>query len=394
MSAPLRRFIVLLCAGFLAAAATGKLVPHARFLAEYYAVSLGLAGFAISAVMLPGAVLSAWMGVVTDRLGARRIALAGLVTGGLASLLLGSAIGASSFWGLIALRLAEGIGYSLFVVGATVLVVESASERHRTLALSVWSSFAPIGFALGQWVSARHQMPDGARLQAIGLEHGALLLAMAAVIAFVLPPAPPRTGGGPPGSLLDGVRHPPALLSALAFGCVTGVLLAAVAVTPLVLADLNRITVADAARMTALAALPGIAGRFAAGWLLGWRLTPAAVLVSAGIAGVATIALALLASVPLGMALALFTLFQIVMGIIPGVLSAMIPEVAPAPDRIGTVSGLVNQMVTLGNLVGPPLVLTLYATAAAEGAVALLAAWTLTSVALVAHLAVFRRPVA
>ncbi len=386
MSLALGRYLVLLAAGFLGAAATGKLVPHVRWLAETYDVSLGLAGFAISAVMLPGALLSAGLGVVTDRLGARNVALAGLLLGALASIGLGLAVG--SFALLIALRLVEGVGYCLLVVAATVLVVEVASERHRTLALAVWSSFAPVGFALGQWAASAAEGAD--RLASIGLGHGVAMLAAALAILIALPGRGAHSTNNA-GGMLEGVRHRPALLAALAFGCVTGVLLAAVAVTPLVLASLGGMSVGEAARLTALAALPGIAGRFAAGWLLGWKLTPRAVLMSAGIAGSITIALVLLARLPLMAALVLFTLFQILMGIIPGVLSAMIPHVAPARDRIGTVSGLVNQMVTLGNLIGPPLVLSVYAAADAAGAAAMLAAWTVLCVALVVRLDVFAR---
>lgn len=390
MNPALLRFCILLAVGFLGAAATGKLVPHARWLTETYDISLGLAGFAISAVMLPGAVLSAPLGVVTDRLGARTVALAGLVTGALASMALGWA--SSSFPFLIALRLVEGAGYCLLAVGATVLVVETATERYRTLALSVWSSFAPIGFALGQWAAASATGPG--RLSAIGIGHGMLMLFVALLVFLVLPAPPPHDATRPQASMLEAVRHPPALFASLAFGCVTGILLAAVAVTPLVLSRLQGMSVADAARLTALAALPGIVGRFGAGWLLGWRLTPAAVLLASGMSGAAAIAVALVAGLPLLPALCVFTLFQILMGVIPGVLSAMIPHVAPARDRIGAVSGLVNQMVTLGNLLGPPLVLSVYAFADAAGAALMLAAWTVLCVASVAHLAVFRKPVA
>ncbi len=390
MNGALLRFIIVLVAGFLGAAATGKLVPHARWLTETYDISLGLAGFAISAVMLPGAVFSAALGVVTDRLGARSVAVAGLVMGGVASMALGLA--SASFPFLIALRLVEGIGYCLLAVGATVLVVETATESYRTLALSVWSSFAPIGFALGQWVSASADGPE--RLTAIGIGHGAIMLVVALLAYLILPAPPPHDTSRPQASLFEGMRHPPALFASLAFGCVTGILLAAVAVAPLVLSKLHGMTVADAARMTAMAALPGIIGRFGAGWLLGWRLTPAAVLLTSGVSGALSIAVALVAGLPLLPALAVFTLFQILMGVIPGVLSAMIPHVAPARDRIGAVSGLVNQMVTLGNLLGPPLVLSIYARADASGAALMLAAWTVLCVALVAHLGVFRKPVA
>ena len=386
MNSALVRFIVLLASGILGAAATGKLVAHAPWLTETFGISLGMAGFAISAVMLPGAVLSAGLGVFADRLGARNVAVAGLVTSGVASCLLGF-VGAGQFGWLTALRLLEGVGYCFAVIGATVLVVDGASDRYRTLALSVWSSFAPIGFALGQWASARVEGPN--RLAEIGLWHGVLLLAAGAVMLALLPRSGTNTQRGPV-SLLDGVRHRPALMASLAFGCVTGVLLAAVAVTPLVLAKANGIAVGEAARMTALAALPGLAGRFAAGWLLGWRLTPLSVLVSTAVAGSSMSALALLAGLPLGASLALFTLFQILIGVMPGVLSAMIPHVAPSRDRIGTASGLVNQMVTLGNLVGPPLVLSTYAILDAAGAAVMLAVWTALCVVCVVRLPMFR----
>ncbi len=390
MNPALLRFSILLAAGFLGAAATGKLVPHARWLTETYDISLGLAGFTISAVMLPGAMLSVPLGVVTDRLGARTVAIAGLVVGALASMALGLA--SASFPFLIALRLVEGFGYCLLAVGATVLVVDTATPSYRTLALSVWSSFAPIGFALGQWAAASATGPE--RLSAIGIGHGLLMLFVAQLAFLVLPAPPPHDRTRPQASMLEAVRHPPALFASLAFGCVTGILLAAVAVAPLVLARLQGMPVADAAGLTALAALPGIAGRFGAGWLLGRRLTPAAVLLTSGISGAIAIAVVLVADLPLLPALGVFTLFQILMGVIPGVLSAMIPHVAPARDRIGAVSGLVNQMVTLGNLLGPPLVLAIYASTDAAGAAIMLAAWTMLCVALVAHLAVFRKPVA
>ena len=51
--------------------------------------------------------------------------------------------------------------------------------------------------------------------------------------------------------------------------------------------------------MTAMAALPGIIGRFGAGWLLGWQLTPAAVLLASGVGGALAIAVALVAGLPL-----------------------------------------------------------------------------------------------
>src|SRR5438477_1264272 len=145
------RFLVVFLSGLAAAAAIGKLVPHVQWMAEHFGVSLAASGFAVSAVMLPGVLLGPFLGLAADRAGARRMALAGLGVQACASLGLGLADG---FALLIALRLAEGVGYSLAVVAATVLVVEGTPERHQAFALALWSAFAPLGFAIGQSLAA------------------------------------------------------------------------------------------------------------------------------------------------------------------------------------------------------------------------------------------------
>src|SRR5688500_10890331 len=136
------RFLALLCAGLAGAAGIGKLVPHVAWMADAFGVSLAAAGFLVSAVMLPGAVLGPLLGLAADRLGARRIALCGLALQACASLAGGYA---GSFGVLLAARIVEGLGYGLTIVSATVLVFEGALRHRQTLALAVWSAFAPIG---------------------------------------------------------------------------------------------------------------------------------------------------------------------------------------------------------------------------------------------------------
>jgi predicted MFS family arabinose efflux permease len=377
------RFLLLLLAGFVTAASIGKLVPHLNWLVETYGISLGLAGVLVSGVMLPG-VLAGWrLGVLVDRVGARRIAIAALVLHALASL--GYSL-AGGFWTLLATRVIEGVGYILFVVAATVLVVAVSAPRRRGLALSVWSAYAPVGFALGQWASATVVGAD--RLAVIGQWHALALGISALVLALALP----REAQGAPvvSGAASALRHAPAVRAAAAFGCSVGVLLAAVALAPLVLAASAKLTVAETARLTALAALPGILGRFASGWLLDRGLIPLTVFGAASILGAVCVVVGLLLPVPFGIALACFGLFQIAIGVLPGVLSAMLPAVSPSLAQLGTVSGLSMQMVTIGNLVGPPLVLSIYAASGAGAATAVLVAVVVASVALIANLTVFR----
>jgi len=379
------RYLAVLAAGLVTAATIGKLVPHIPWLATAFDTSLGLAGLLVSAVMVPGALVGWLLGVVVDRFGAKRVAIGGIGLHALASACLPYA---TSFGALAALRVIEGVGYSLLIVAATVLVVRVSAARHRALALSVWSSFAPIGFALGQWAAAGVSGLD--RLAAIGHVHAALLVAAAVLLGLLFPAADARVRIAVQRPAWNALLYPPALRAAGAFGCATGVLLSSVALAPLVLAPAAGLSVAETARLTALAALPGIIGRFGSGWVLGRGLAPLAVFASASIVGTACILICLLAPIPLGLALFFFACFQICVGALPGVLSAMLPHVAPTPAQLGTVTGMSNQLANLGNLVGPPLVLSVFAAAGTGAASLILVAAVALGVAAISNVAVFR----
>jgi MFS family permease len=374
---------VVLAVGFISAASLGKLVPHIDWLVRAYGVPLAVAGFAVSCVMLPGALAGWSFGALVDRFGAKRLAIAGLLVAAAASVLSGFT---GDFLVLVVLRIGEGVGYAFLVVAATVIAAGIAPAR-SALALSVWSSFAPIGFALGQWAAAYAAEPP---LQRIGVVHACALGFAALALHFCVraqPPVPAQLQTSGAGAL----RHAPAQRTALAFGGVCAVLLASVALAPIVLSTQFNRSVADMASLTALAALPAIVGRVVPGWLLERGFAAFSVFVGASALAALSIAAALLAPLPLAAALALFCCFQILAGALPGLLSAMLPHVAPAPAQLGTVSGMCSQSINIGNLLGPPLALAVYAAAGTGAAVLMLVALLGGSVAAIARLGVFRR---
>ena len=180
--AALVRFLAVFLGGLAAAAAIGELVPHVKWMAARFDVSLAASGFLVSAVMLPGVVCGPLLGVLVDRLGARRIAVAGLAIEAAASFALPYA---ADFAMLAAVRIFQGVGYSLAIVAATVLVVDGSTERRRALALAVWSAFAPVGFAIGQWLAGGVRSDDP--LPVIGSVHALVLLGAGALIALAMP---------------------------------------------------------------------------------------------------------------------------------------------------------------------------------------------------------------
>ena len=356
-------------------------MPHLDWIAQRYGVGLGLAGFALSCVMLPGALAGWSFGTLSERFGAKRIAAAGLLISAAASLAGGYS---NSFAMLVALRIVEGFGYSFLVIAGTVLAAQLMPGR-SAFALSIWSSFAPIGFALGQWAGAF--AAGDAPLPIIGAVHAAVLVAAALALQLCVAASSEWRQGASSWSV---IRHVPAQRTALAFGATCAVILAAVALTPVLLAGRTGIPVAEVASLTALAALPGLAGRIAPGWLLGRGVTPFAVFFSATV--VAALSLAGAFATSLWTALALFVVFQIAAGALPGLLSAMMPQVTPAPEQLGSLSGLCTQTVNLGNLLGPPLALAIYAAAGAAAALALLVGLLAAALLAIAGLGVYRRP--
>jgi hypothetical protein len=82
------------------------------------------------------------------------------------------------------------------------------------------------------------------------------------------------------------------------------------------------------------------------------------------------------------------------MGALAGILQAMLPQVTPSPAQLGTVTGLASQMTTIGNLLGPPLVLGVFAAADAGTASALLVGALALSVWLVNGVPAYRRALA
>src|SRR5882672_7688208 len=93
-----------------------------------------------------GMLVGVLAGMLGDRFGRKRLALAGLglmAAGGV----LGAAV--SSFVPLLVSRFVEGVGFILFAVPAPALMSAfTATPRERSRALGLWSSYMPTGGAI------------------------------------------------------------------------------------------------------------------------------------------------------------------------------------------------------------------------------------------------------
>jgi cyanate permease len=377
--------------GVLAAAEFGKLAPLIPILQDVYGLSLSAAAALSSLVELGGATMGLLGAVVVAHAGMRRTLLFGiglLVTGSVCEAMLGLP-------GLWAGRVAESAGYLLVVVAAPSHMARSALETDRGLALGLWSTFVPVGLALGAGIS-------GGLVTPFGLQ--ATLLTWAVLGVIVLGAALMSLDGGAPDRANRAFRfqfpNVSVWLMCAGFGCYTMMFVGILSLLPVYLTQRFAMSVATAGVITAVASVGTIIGSAAAAWALRHARSRGRV------EGVFLIGIV----VPMGLIIWVFSerhfpgtgphvtapvifLIMAVSGIVPTLTFAKLPVL----DRRGwrenpaAINGVLAHFGAFGSLIGPPLL----------GGLATLSGWPVVAMATVllsaltiglSWLAIYRRP--
>ncbi|SFR92528.1 Predicted arabinose efflux permease, MFS family [Mitsuaria sp. PDC51] len=361
----MRILLYYLC-GVFAAAQLGKLAALSPPIARE--LQLGLAAMAALTSLLEvcGATLGGVAGRWLPRVGLRSslsVAVLALAIGAAASAF------AQDLVTLALARLVESLGYLAIVVAAPVLIARAAEGRRQAAAMALWSTFVPVGMAVGAWAYAWTAGAVGWRLaQALSVAGGLLLWvslrAMAAGDAATrraasatsaTAPVAPAAPAPPPSPGATG-----ALLWALvaAFGAYAVAEVGLLALLPSLLTQ-GGMPLATAGGWTAAAALANVPASAIGAWLLKRRgaLSPAiavAMAVSLGLSG-----LLFLAALRDGGQASTQALLAIAVnaasGVFPSLVFALLPLAARAPERLALASGRLTQFGASGALLGPPL---------------------------------------
>jgi MFS transporter, CP family, cyanate transporter len=360
------RILLYYLCGVFAAAQLGKLAALSPPIARE--LQLGLAAMAALTSLLEvcGATLGGVAGRWLPRVGLRSslsVAVLALAIGAAASAF------AQDLVTLALARLVESLGYLAIVVAAPVLIARAAEGRRQAAAMALWSTFVPVGMAVGAWAYAWAAGAVGWRLaQALSVAGGLLLWvslrAMAAgdaatrrAASATSPTAPvaPAAPAPPPSPGATG-----ALLWALvaAFGAYAVAEVGLLALLPSLLTQ-GGMPLATAGGWTAAAALANVPASAIGAWLLKRRgaLSPAiavAMAVSLGLSG-----LLFLAALRDGGQASTQALLAIAVnaasGVFPSLVFALLPLAARAPERLTLASGRLTQFGASGALLGPPL---------------------------------------
>jgi MFS transporter, DHA1 family, inner membrane transport protein len=334
--------------GLVAGAYMTKVAPALPGLREELGLTLVESGFIATMFNVIGMLVGMLAGVLCDRFGHKRLALAGLVV-----LFLGGLLGAVA-WGFGALlfgRFVEGIGFILFTVSAVALMnASAASPRDRAKALGLWSSYMPTGGAIALFAAPWLISWWGWR----GLW---MLLAIAAVLsAMGLMRLVPLSRFGQVSSIrlvVESLCSPGNLTMAALFAFYVAQWTSIMIWLPTFLMDEHRQPTGTAALATALYVLINAPGNWAGGWLLA-RGVPRGALVIGGAAVAALCEIGMLSdALPAAARYALVLVFSFSAGVIPASVFSGVPLHARTPQHIGTGNGMVMQASQIGQFFGP-----------------------------------------
>lgn len=356
------KIFLLWFAGIGAASQFAKMSAVFPELQAHYPDAGATLGWAVSLISFLGIGLGLFAGVLVGRFGFKRMLVGALALGAAASLLQALLPSMPLF---LMSRVIEGASHLTIAVAAPTLMARIAREDQRAFAMTLWSTFFGISFALfallGPWIVAQ------AGLAAVFLCHGLYMAAIAVLVKALLTK---DTGVVEPLSVrtliadhIAAYRAPHT--SAVGFGWLFYTLTYVSVLTVL------PATLAPEVRATASFWMPlaGIIVSFTLGlWFLR-RLTAVSVVV---------LGFGLGAAVSLGFGTGIAPAFWGValiaaLGLVQGASFAAIPQLCHTPRDQALANGVVVQMGNLGNTIGTPILLAIIASFGTPGLVIFLA---------------------
>ncbi|MFI5523471.1 MFS transporter [Streptomyces platensis] len=349
-------------AGVLAAVGLGAVAPVGSALRASLGLSDGALAWATSSITAVSAALGIPAGWWVRRFGAQRALSWGLFVMSVAAL--GSA--AAGSWGLLlGARIAEGVGYLLVFVAGPVVLTRLTQGGLRSAALALWGTCVPTGLALAAVTGgALESVCTGNQwlaLTALGP------LIMAGVLMAVLPPLPRAVVRR---SHREASSWNGALRLGVAYGSLSLVGVAVVMVLPTFLLEQRQATAAVTGAVVAVACLGSAVGGLVASWLLR-RGSAFASLVPLGALMPVACLPAFSAEFPLAVSGGAATLVLGVDGLLISAVFAAVPASVSRAEDVDVANGILNQLGSVGILLGPP-VFGLVIAAAGWGTVAAL----------------------
>jgi cyanate permease len=341
----------LVAAGVVAAAQVGKGSAALPVLQDEFMLSASGAAWFLSVVSVLGAVAGAVLGWLGQALGFRRQVLLGLLAIALANV--GGAAATSAGW-LLAARVGEGLGFVLVVLAAPGLLPEVAAPGHRRLVVGAWGIYMPLGAGLATLL-----VPPAITLMSWRstwlLDAGVTVCVLLAVVRWA-PSTPARRPQGT-GGLVQALRSPGVLCLAVVFGLYAGQYLALVGLLPTMLVD-GGLSLGVAGLVTGIVFLANVPANLLGAVLLHRGVSRWWLIVVGGGWIAVTVWAVHAPDLPLTVRIGAVVAYSLVVGIVPAALFSGVVAMSTGTASAGAAVGLLIQGSSVGQLLGPPLVVT------------------------------------
>jgi MFS family permease len=334
--------------GLICGAYIGKVPPALPLQREELGLSLVESGFIATTFNVIGLLVGMFVGVLSDRFGHKRLALAGL-----AVMCLSGMLGAVAwdFPSLLASRFFEGVGFILFAVaGSALMAAAAADNRDRPKVMGLWSAYMPSGGSAAMLLAPL-------MLAAWGWRGLWVVLAIVAALCFVLVArlAPtPRYGSVRSMKLvLESLAQPASVALSLLFAFYVAQWTSVMIWLPTFLVEERGASAGLASLMTALMVLVNVPGNIGGGWLLAHGVRRGPLVLAACAVMVVTDIGMLWGAVPDALRYASCLVFSMCAGVIPACIFSGVVVHAKTPEHIGTTNGMVMQTSQAGQFFGP-----------------------------------------
>lgn len=326
----------------------GVISPVMPSFARTFGVSINAVTFLVTVFSLSRLCFAPVSGLLTQRLGERRIYISGLLVVALST---GACAFSQTYWQLLLFRAISGVGSTLFYVSALGLMIHISPVDARGRVAGIFTTSFMVGAVGGPAVGG---LTAGWGLTAPFVVYGVALLGVAAVLFFGLrhsalaAPPPPTRSKVTIGEALRSRAYLSALLSNFATGWSAFGL--RVALVPLFISDVMGqgvgvigVALAAFAAGNALAVIPS-------GYLSDRMGRRALLIVGLAASGVATAWLGLVSS------LSAFLVVACAAGAMTGIymspMQAAVADILGSEARAGTPVAAVQMMSDLGAIVG------------------------------------------
>ena len=370
--------IAIFLFGVLGGSTVSKLFPLGADVGHALHVSPSQFGWLISLIAVPAALLAIPSGIVVDRFGPKRVMLAAACLALVADAIY---VFSHSLGAFEIARLIEGAAIVHIYSAGPALMMSTTEGRRRTMAMTVWAAYMPMGTAAGLVIGGIFAGSAGWRM---GFSvHGALLLLVAA-LGLMLPKS--ERIGGPAPTLAQRVvdlrlaySRPPLLLLGLSVFLMIVMGLGANTVLPGFIARAQGLSMSGASGELAMATLAMAPGSILTGLMLGRAVQPRRVFLGVAAFAFCVGALAFFPGLGSVARFVVLCLWFVATGAAMAIAVATLPVIAE-PERRGAAAAALNQSGSLATFVAPPLWLTLASGWGWTALAALLAGgWLLTA---------------